>query len=1217
MGRRRRLRAVASAASTRSSRRRRCRSRGRGGSRSTSSASRTARIRVEGYFAVTSNTAQFGARAELRSRLRRVRRSRGTSAFDALFRFSPFSFVIEVSASVSLEGVRRRAASASACGSSSRARRRGGRTAPARSRCCSSRSRADFDITWGEAQRHRPAADRRPAAGGRRAGQAEGWQAVLARRGAAARHPARAGGRPPARWSCTRSGVLRVSPAGGPARPDHRPGRQRRAQRRQAVQRLGRRRRAGRRSADVDEQFALAQFQDMDDAAKLSRPAFEPPARRRRARPRRRERRRRRACVTRAVRYEQIVIDTAFRGRPPVRRLHRRSCSTHFLRGNAVIALAALARRSGAADAVRRRDLGRRGGVHRGVHRRQHSVVEQTRSSPARRARASFLGGAGGRGRRRWPAPARHPGARGRGSVPDGRRSAPTRSCRGCAGASPTRSPRRTATRRSRRAREHPRRPAGDRRRRWAAARVTAGRRARRRAVRAGRRRRHRPARDRPYRAARLDHQLRAELPGVRRVLRRGLPLALHPGARRTPPARRLRPWLALVVLAEDEFTEAGQAAGPAAAHRSRVDDLALFPPADELWAWAHVHVNRSLAGAPARSSPTTWRAVLPRLDAVLAEQPRPRLLAAAVPAPARRPTPPTTPSSCPTFETGRLAGLGLDPAGRPARHPLGLGRLRRPGPEPAAASPTTTAGTSAPAPSATSSTWCGCSSRGRSTPASGERDMDVQDPGVQPARDHRPRRSAACCGSAARCRCPSSALTEEELRGGRALRELGRSPYPHPFQSGLAALVNLADDYAEHAGPDANAASGLGAGRRGRPRSADHAAAVRALARADVAGCSPTRDGSPARPRRQLGARAQPRPALPGGRRLRHAASCRRNQEEYMAAAWEQVGDVLEANRRIRARRSWPARPAAAGTRATCAPLLAADPGGRSLLTRAGARAGSLAGGATVAAPRAPPSVVTAGAHVGGDAPRRPAAVRGSCARCRSAARCAPDTLLHPDRPAARSPPPRRRRRPRPSVTVGRGRRRDGAWRRRTARLAARRSCGSLRRGCVRRPRPRADRCCWRSCRSAAVLVVALAAAVPAAAGGARPVRRRARRRRGPARADPTRSTTCRAAPTSCSPSRARPIRPTPGGRDSAEAARFKDGAARPRRHPRTASAAAAGTTPARRAVDVAAWRATTVGALDPDVTVPARVARAASHVPARLATAASSSSRRRWPTR
>lgn len=60
------------------------------------------RVRVEGYFAVTSNTVQFGARAELEFRIGDVFQINGHIAFDALFQFSPFYFIIEISASVSL-----------------------------------------------------------------------------------------------------------------------------------------------------------------------------------------------------------------------------------------------------------------------------------------------------------------------------------------------------------------------------------------------------------------------------------------------------------------------------------------------------------------------------------------------------------------------------------------------------------------------------------------------------------------------------------------------------------------------------------------------------------------------------------------------------------------------------------------------------------------------------------------------------------------------------------------------------------------------------------------------------------------------------------------------------------------------------------------------------------------------------------------------------------
>lgn len=61
-----------------------------------------ARIRVEGYFAVTSNTVQLGARADLKIDVG-VAQVEGYFSFDALFQFSPFYFIIEISAGVSLK----------------------------------------------------------------------------------------------------------------------------------------------------------------------------------------------------------------------------------------------------------------------------------------------------------------------------------------------------------------------------------------------------------------------------------------------------------------------------------------------------------------------------------------------------------------------------------------------------------------------------------------------------------------------------------------------------------------------------------------------------------------------------------------------------------------------------------------------------------------------------------------------------------------------------------------------------------------------------------------------------------------------------------------------------------------------------------------------------------------------------------------------------------
>lgn len=60
-----------------------------------------ASVRIEGYFAVTSNTVQFGARVEVFFGLDEIN-VQGHLAFDALFQFSPFHFIIEISASFSV-----------------------------------------------------------------------------------------------------------------------------------------------------------------------------------------------------------------------------------------------------------------------------------------------------------------------------------------------------------------------------------------------------------------------------------------------------------------------------------------------------------------------------------------------------------------------------------------------------------------------------------------------------------------------------------------------------------------------------------------------------------------------------------------------------------------------------------------------------------------------------------------------------------------------------------------------------------------------------------------------------------------------------------------------------------------------------------------------------------------------------------------------------------
>ena len=248
-------------------------------------------------------------------------------------------------------------------------------------------------------------------------------------------------------------------------------------------------------------------------------------------------------------------------------------------------------------------------------------------------------------------------------------------------------------------------------------------------------------------------------------------PVALHAGGARTARGCKLRPWLTLIVLQETEFSE-DQGVGRGRCRASRSRNRAALPPADELWAWAHVHFNQSLAGSDAEHVSPDMGAVLPRVQAIIGQNPDLAYSRLVCP---RRLDDNTGYHAfvVPTFETGRLAGLGKDPTARAARHLFGVG------PGLCRASPSRrscrsiTAGISGPdrkgdfeylvtllkpQPVDTRSaraTWT-CRTRARTFPAS-------------PIR-----RSAACCGSAARCRCPTPISTRSELADPAEVRELG-----------------------------------------------------------------------------------------------------------------------------------------------------------------------------------------------------------------------------------------------------------------------------------------------------------------------------------------------------------------------------------------------------------------------------------------------------------
>jgi hypothetical protein len=364
----------------------------------------------------------------------------------------------------------------------------------------------------------------------------------------------------------------------------------------------------------------------------------------------------------------------------------------------------------------------------------------------------------------------------------------------------------------------------------------------------------------------------------------------------------RLRPWLALVVLTEKEFTEGGVPDRPL----PFVDlaDLAVLPPPDQLGAFAHVHVNRSVTPGDKTVSDNLEQS-LESLGDVLAENPD--LACSRVLCP-RRLAPDTVYHAflVPAFETGRLAGLGYPPEKYPG---------------------------------ALQSSWVPYTNRPESTrmchyhrwqfrtggsgdfealvrllvPRTvgarvGNRDMDVQHPAPNlPGIPGPGQKGVLRLGGA--LKVPDTAISDPEEQNAVAMYEKWDQPYPHDFQKALATLVNLADDYAgdtasaanqqflatvPSVGASVNADAGVGPDPVITPPLYGrwHSLTARLLT---------DRDGNPVVPNdnwvHRLNLDPRFRVAAGLGTRVVQA-----RQEEFMVAAWSQLGQVLEANRRIRA---------------------------------------------------------------------------------------------------------------------------------------------------------------------------------------------------------------------------------------------------------------------------------------------------------------------------
>jgi hypothetical protein len=387
-----------------------------------------------------------------------------------------------------------------------------------------------------------------------------------------------------------------------------------------------------------------------------------------------------------------------------------------------------------------------------------------------------------------------------------------------------------------------------------------------------------------------------------------------------TPPdtvGRRLLPWIALVVLElGQEFSEGANVAARPLPYITLKNNVrqSVFPDPATCWAWAHVHVNRGLTASDTEIVANDPQ-VAARLRATVNENADLAYSRLVCP---RRLEPNVTYCAfvVPAFESGRVAGLGLDVT---------------------------------QAPSATASSWTSSGAEPDNFPVYfrwqfrtgavgdfeylvrllqpkpvdsrvGTRDLDVQLPGMingisDPARD-----GVLPLGGA--LRVPRLSMSDAD-RQEVEWRENWAQPYPHPFQRDLAAVINLGDTYADQAAATANTATG-----------------VEGIAGASDPIITPPLYGrwTSQTPRLLTKANGDPVPnadnwvhqlnldpmyRVPAGLGTRVV---QKQQEELMAAAWAQVGDVLAANQRIR-RLLFAQQVAFVWHQKQLAPLVARDP--------------------------------------------------------------------------------------------------------------------------------------------------------------------------------------------------------------------------------------------------------------------------------------------------
>lgn len=388
-------------------------------------------------------------------------------------------------------------------------------------------------------------------------------------------------------------------------------------------------------------------------------------------------------------------------------------------------------------------------------------------------------------------------------------------------------------------------------------------------------------------------------------------PWRYSPAANPGVGQHRLSPWLTLIVLKEDEFVD-GQHVKDKPLPFIVFNENAQLQNPEEIWAWSHVHLNEDLLGEDVDGDEIIFSLedgnyqCSKKVEALLNRNPDLGYSRVLCP---RRLEPKVAYHAflVPAFESGRLAGMGEQPTGGTTKSWDGarvsggmhqmpfyhrwyfrtgtvgdfeyLVRLLEPKPVDSRV---------------------------------GLRDMDVQNPGanIKGIKDE-PLNGILKLGGA--LRIPRAYYTAEELsevnKYDQWATKKGTEPYPHDFQKSLASFVNLSDSYArkkaEAANQDADIEeeqSGCGAGSHDISGNPDplitaplygkwHALTQRLLKDRDGNEVSPNENWV-----HELNLDPRWRVSAGFGTKV-----VQENQENYIESAWKQIGEVLEANRKIR----------------------------------------------------------------------------------------------------------------------------------------------------------------------------------------------------------------------------------------------------------------------------------------------------------------------------